>query len=196
MPIRPGTLKQHGSPFVISNPSQRLVESVIQLRQRGIFLNAAYFVVQDDSGALRVAPALDVATWLAALGPVAIDYPMNTLPLTVPTRVEQVAIPKSGMEVVTWLANQPGATVVVLDGQRVMGVLANHNRSADSNTNRTILNALHGPLANLADDLRLVLSTDVDPPQCPNCQETTFFKYDTTQGTFYCPACNTTLEPS
>ncbi|MDY7039266.1 MAG: hypothetical protein SVX38_00195 [Chloroflexota bacterium] len=191
MAIRSTTLKNHGERYIIvMDGAQTLGDALQFLRGHGYQANQTYLVVAQTDQRHRVALFSELKGVVAMMGYDSFAQPLHALPLPFADRVESTDTPQSGQEVVDWVASNPQSTVVVIEGDQVVGLFANPNRSSGSGwlDNLSLLE-LHGELVQLGGDPRADFVARVRPPRCPHCQMENFFEFNPQQRVYICPHC-------
>ena len=121
--------------------------------------------------------------------------PLRTLPIPLTDRVVPINTPESGQVILDWVAINPQSTLVVVEGDRIVGLFANPNRSGGAGwLEQLSLLELHGPLVDLHTDPRANFDAQVEPPTCPRCEKEHFLKFDPQRQAYYCPNTGETVE--
>jgi DNA-directed RNA polymerase subunit RPC12/RpoP len=190
MPIRPTTLKTHGEKYILIDGSQSLGDALQRLGEHHYQENEAYLVVAGAAQQYRLALFSELRNVVAMLGYDSFTQPLQALPIPSADRVVPTNTPEGGQVILDWVACNPQSTLVVVEGNQVVGLLANPNRSGLGDwLAKLSLLELHGKLVDLGADARAYFEAQVEPPVCPHCGSKNFFKFDPQKRTYNCPGC-------
>jgi len=191
MPIGSTILKKYGEKYIILvDGSQTLEDALQRLRESKYRENQTYFVISRADNQYQVASIFDLKNVVGAIGYDSFVKPLQTLPIPFASRVVSTNIPQSGQEILDWVDTTPQSTVVITEGDKVVGLFVNPNLSSETGLiNKTSLLELHGRLVNLGKDPRSDFKAHVPPPHCPHCQNEDFFEYDPQQKVYRCRNC-------
>lgn len=196
MPIRPRTLERCGEKqIILIDGDQTLAEALRRLAACDYQENQAYLVVTRADQRYQVALFAELRQVVASLGYDSFTLPVQALPIRFADRVLSTDVPQSGQEIVDWVAATPQSTVVVVEGNQVLGLLANPNRAgAAGYVEGVSLLELSGVGVQLYADPRARFEARVEPPLCPHCGQRRFFQFDPQRKAYSCPACGSTVE--
>jgi DNA-directed RNA polymerase subunit RPC12/RpoP len=190
MPIRPTMLKNHGEKYILMDASQTLGDALQRLGEHHYQENEAYLVVAGAAQQYRVALFSELKSVVARLGYDSFTQPLQALPIPSADRVVPTNTPEGGQVILDWVAVNPQSTLVVVEGNQVVGLLANPNRSGLGDwLAKLSLLELHGKLVDLGADARAYFEAQVEPPVCPHCGSKNFFRFDPQQQIYTCPSC-------
>lgn len=194
MPIRPTMLKNHGEKYILMDASQTLGDALQRLGEHHYQENEAYLVVAGAAQQYRVALFSELKSVVARLGYDSFTQPLQALPIRSADRVVPTNTPEGGQVILDWVACNPQSTLVIVEGNQVVGLLANPNRSGGEGwLDRPSLLGLHGPLVELWKDSRADFEAKVQPPVCPHCGKKHFFEFDPQRQVYFCPDSGKTV---
>jgi hypothetical protein len=191
MPIRQATLKKHGEKYVIlMDGTKTLSEALRRLRENDYQENQTYLVVARADKQYQVALFSELKSVVALMGYDSLVQPLHTLPIPFADWPVPTNTPRSGQEIIDLVASNPQSTVVVVEGDQVVGLFANPNRSGVAGwLEKLSLLELHGKPIQLDKDPRADFEARVAPPVCPHCGKKNFFSFDPQHQTYICPSC-------
>lgn len=193
MPIHDRILKKHGKKLVILMAGNQTLNGVIQRLQEGGYPeNDTYLVVSLSNQQYKVAPLLGIRNIVTKMGPDTLIQPLADLPIPAASRVEHKNTSETAKSVENWLTNHPGATIVVINDQGFVGLMAMTNMAGVFDS--LILGALEGEDVDIGQDFRADVTKKVAVPTCPHCNHRNFFNYDLEQNQFVCPNCRKVID--
>jgi hypothetical protein len=196
MPIRPTTLTRYGEKqIILMEDTQPLSEALQRLGEHNYQENQAYLVVVWADGQYQVTLFSELRSVVTNLGYDSFAQPLQALPIPFADRVVPTDTSEAGREIVDWVAITPQATVVIVEGDQVVGLFANPNRSGGTGfVDGLSLTELHGQFIQLDKDPRASFEARVEPPACPHCQGKHFFRFDPQHRVYSCPTCEKVVD--
>lgn len=123
MPIHQGILKKYAEKHVlVMQGDQTLKDAQQQFQESGYPLNDTYLVVSLPDNRYLVEHAFNLDQ--ESLGDQS-TQPLSSLPLSEASRVVHVDTSESGKSIVNWVTTTPNSTLVVIDDNGFVGLLAN-----------------------------------------------------------------------
>ena len=194
--IRKTTIEKYGASYLFVAADNLLSYGLLQLDESKKTASSVFLVTRTDDGLYRVVLFSSLSEIIMMMGNDALEVQLALLPLPPASRVESVHSDIRASDLLDWLALHPTATVVLIDNEKVVGVLVNPNRAASGIAESVSIDELHGELAQLAHDPRLKLTQRTSPPTCPFCHKRTYFRFDTQAHAYRCPECNAEVKRS
>jgi hypothetical protein len=191
MPVRSNTLKKYGEEYFIALDGYKTLNEAFLILQDSKFqVNQTYLVASLPENQYLATSFLELKSVVAKMGINCFSRALRELPIPVATMVIPVDTPKSGKEIIDWVALHPESIVIVVAENRPIGLFANPNRSIASDIFGTInLIRLHGDYIELLRDPRANYIPRIKPPTCPHCLHVGFYDYDAMQKYYFCTNC-------
>lgn len=187
MSIRRKTIKKYAEEqVVVMAGHHRLNEVMGVFIERKYAENAAYLVVCEADGRVSVMSFLELRLLIAQVGPKLAEMPLTQWQIPVANQVWVNEEVKSSFDVIEWVARRPTSRGVVVDKLGQFICLFTNTNLCGSPLGSSLL-CLHGNLADLNTDWRLIHPSDIEEPTCPHCQHQDF--YDIQGGNLVCKEC-------
>lgn len=193
MTVRKKTLEENSKQTVLMNGSQTLIEAIQILQDKKLQENDTYLVVTLSDEVYRVILFSKLKEILMKLGVEYLTQSLSILPLPLASRIIPTNTEESGGDILDWLSTHPQSSVVITDAGKFTGLFINPNRAGDSGLADSIsLQEIHGEFVRLSQDPRADFVRKVQPPICPHCHQTNFYRVNAAMQVF-CPNCKGTI---
>jgi hypothetical protein len=126
MPVEPYYLYQYCEKEVVILPGSAPLYAAFQaLEEAGYFEASAWLIVEMADGSYRASLFADLLPLIEEEGPEVFYTLLDELPIPPVSRVVPTNTPESGQEILDWLHQHPGATVIIVEGERCAGLFTN-----------------------------------------------------------------------
>jgi len=189
MPIRKKTIKEYGENFIVMKSTAAIKEAFQSLRAQNYQVNKTYLIFSQPSRSYQVALFSNLQNMVQETG-LDQETPLDALPIPPASRVEPTNTQEGGAVIVDWVAMHPQSTLVVVEGNQVVGLMANPNRSEGGVFGwLSFFSGLHGETIPLKDEVRLKYGKQ----QCPSCGQIDFPRFDPARKEQVCRHCEAKL---
>ena len=196
MSIRKKTIEENGKRNICMEGIRTLAEVIQSLQDLKYSESDTYLVVSQAGTKYSVILFTDLKEILKKLGSEGLTQPLSNLPIPPASRVVPTDTEESGGDIVDWVGSHPQFPVVITDDGKFVALFVNPNRGGDSGlADNLSLLSLHGELVQLSQDPQTDYAPKVQPPICPNCHQTNYYKLNNAMQ-FFCPKCKGIVQPS
>jgi hypothetical protein len=193
MSIADQAIKEHGEKHVLVVNGDQTIDDVTQRFYASGYPEGSTWVVaslpEGQYSAIRLS---NLGGILAKMGDIGLTLPLSALPLKSADAVIPQNTSRSTGEVLDWVADTPGATLVITNAAGFVGLLTNPTMgSAGGLISAQSYLELHGELAKIKDKR----VSAVPYPRCPHCgYNERFYTYNLANKTFTCQKCGKVTE--